>query len=461
MNPAYSQTLPIGTRIGPYEIRNVLGEGGFGVTYGAYDHVLNQTVAIKEYLPRDIACRQADGLTVAARSEDMQASYAYGLERFLEEARTLAKFRDASIVRVLSYVQAHGAAYLVMDFEQGESLAQRLKRVGRLDETAIRALLEPLLRGLRCIHAQHFLHRDIKPANILLRRDGAPVLLDFGAARQSLSQQTLLLTAMVTPGYAPFEQYFNDDQQGPWTDLYGLGATLFHCMTGVPPIAATKRAAALFEKRPDPLTPGLESLRQDYSAGLAGLVGWLLQPEAKERPQDTAAVLERLAAIPRPIQTENAAPTSPPPGSPLDPAVLDNLRLKLAEEIGPVAGVLVKRACRQTSDPAELARLLASFLPDEAQRTRFVRNVGAGAPATTPLEGTAAQAAATAPGFIPDASLVEQAKTQLAAYIGPIATMLVRKAATGAETREQFLRRLAAELPDGTQQAEFLRRMKA
>lgn len=457
MSEAYSQTLPIGTRIGSYEIQNVLGEGGFGITYGAYDHVLNQTVAIKEYLPRDIACRQADGLTVAARSADMQASYAYGLERFLEEARTLAKFRDASIVRVLSYVQAHGAAYLVMDFEQGESLAQRLKRVGRLDETAIRALLEPLLRGLRCIHAQHFLHRDIKPANILLRRDGAPVLLDFGAARQSLSQQTLLLTAMVTPGYAPFEQYFNDDQQGPWTDLYGLGATLFHCMTGNPPIAATKRAAALFEKRPDPLTPGLESLHKDYSAGLSELVGWLLQPDAKARPQDTAAVLERLAATPHPTWTENAAPLGPP----LDPAVLESIRLKLAEEIGPVAGVLVKRACRQTADPAELARLLASFLPDEAQRTRFIRNVGAGAPATAPLEGAAAQTAPTVPGFIPDASLVEQAKTQLAAYIGPIATTLVRKAATGAETREQFLRRLAAELPDGTQQAEFLRRMKA
>lgn len=457
MSEAYSQTLPIGTRIGSYEIQNVLGEGGFGITYGAYDHVLNQTVAIKEYLPRDIACRQADGLTVAARSADMQASYAYGLERFLEEARTLAKFRDASIVRVLSYVQAHGAAYLVMDFEQGESLAQRLKRVGRLDETAIRALLEPLLRGLRCIHAQHFLHRDIKPANILLRRDGAPVLLDFGAARQSLSQQTLLLTAMVTPGYAPFEQYFNDDQQGPWTDLYGLGATLFHCMTGNPPIAATKRAAALFEKRPDPLTPGLESLHKDYSAGLSELVGWLLQPDAKARPQDTAAVLERLAATPHPTWTENAAPLGPP----LDPAVLESIRLKLAEEIGPVAGVLVKRACRQTTDPAELTRLLASFLPDEAQRTRFIRNVGAGAPATAPLEGAAAQTAPTVPGFIPDASLVEQAKTQLAAYIGPIATTLVRKAATGAETREQFLRRLAAELPDGTQQAEFLRRMKA
>lgn len=462
MSQAYSQILPAGTRIGSYEIQTVLGEGGFGITYRAHDHVLNQTVAIKEYLPHDIARREADGLTVSARSEDTQETYDYGLERFLEEARTLAKFRDASIVRVLRYIQAHGTAYLVMDFEQGESLAQRLKRVGRLAEKEIRELLVPLLHGLACIHALHFLHRDIKPANILLRQNGTPVLLDFGAARQSLSQQTMLLTAMVTPGYAPFEQYFNDDQQGPWTDLYGVGATLYHCMTGKPPLAATKRAAALYEKQPDPLVPVLEALHKDYSTDLIALVGWLLKPEAKERPQNTAAVQEQLAStlwMPREEIFQDASPAvteanhepamETPPTPSLSQEMLENVRLKLAEEIGPIAGVLVKKACRQTSDPAELTRLLSAYITDEEQRTRFVGKVDTGL-----------QITASADEVI-DTDLVEQAKTELASYIGPIATMLVRKAAKSTNTRERFLRQLAEELPDEKQQAEFLRRMKA
>jgi serine/threonine protein kinase len=477
MNQVYSHALPAGVRIGSYEIQDVLGVGGFGITYRAHDHVLNQTVAVKEYLPNGIACRQADGRTVQARSEEDKESYAYGLESFLEEARTLAKFRDASIVRVLSYIKAHGTAYLVMDFEQGESLARRLKLTGRLPEGEIRAMLVPLLHGLRCIHAQHFLHRDIKPANILLRENGTPVLLDFGAARQALSQQTMLLTAMVTPGYAPFEQYFNDDQQGPWTDLYGIGATVYHCMTGNPPVPATKRVAALYDKRPDPIVPVLASLQNDYSTDLLDLVGWLLKPEAKERPQNTGVVLERLALVQGRLQQKEstqtlaAAPEANSATSPaalseslpaLAPEVLENARLRLAEEIGPIAGVLVRKASRQTSDPVELTKLLSRFIPGEERRTRFVGRMGAG------MQGMANAGETTPPADVPaaalaatiDVALVEQAKTQLAAYIGPIATMLVRNAARNAATREQFLRRLAAELPDEAQQTEFLRRME-
>lgn len=476
MNQVYSHALPAGVHIGSYEIHKVLGVGGFGVTYQVHDHVLNQMVALKEYLPSGIASRQADGRMVQARSEDERESYEYGLERFLEEARTLAKFRSTSIVRVLGYLKANGTAYLMMDFEQGESLAHKLKRAGRLPEREIRAMLVPLLNGLHCIHGQHFLHRDIKPGNILLREDGTPVLLDFGSARQALSQQTMLLTAMVTPGYAPFEQYFNDDQQGPWTDLYGVGATIYHCMTGNPPVAATKRVAALYEKRPDPITPILESLQNGYSTDLLNLVVWLLKPETKERPQDTAVVLERLASTQWAAWKKPLAETSPtmpeanagtlPAGQPepaaLSPEVLERIRLKLAEEIGPIANLLVKKASSQTSDPKELTRLLSSFIPDEERRTRFTERMGVG------RQGMNNYGEFTSSTEIPadmtpdvDETLVEQAKVQLAVYIGPIATMLVRKTARHAKTREQFLRRLAAELPDETQQAEFLRRMES
>ena len=241
MNLVYNHALLQGTRIENYEVEEVLGVGGFGITYRAHDHTLNQTVAIKEYLPDGLAYRLPDSERLTHKSETDVKHYKYGLERFLDEARTLAKFRDPSIVRVIRFIEANGTAYLVMDFESGDSLAQRLRERGVLSEQEILGVLSPLLEGLRSVHAQQFLHRDVKPANILLRDEGLPVLLDFGAARLALGEHTKALTAMVTPGYAPFEQYHTKDRQGPWTDLYSVGATVYHCMTGMPPAAATER----------------------------------------------------------------------------------------------------------------------------------------------------------------------------------------------------------------------------
>lgn len=192
------------------------------------------------------------------RSEHDRKYYAYGLQRFLEEARVLAKFKERSIVRLSRFLEANGTGYLIMDYEEGESLAERLRGAGVLEEAELCAIAIPILEGLRAVHAKNFLHRDIKPGNIFIRRDGSPVLLDFGAARQVLGEQTRTLTGMVTPGYAPVEQYGARGKQGPWTDLYALGATLYHCVSGKAPVEAPDRIAALQGGEPDPLTPAAE-----------------------------------------------------------------------------------------------------------------------------------------------------------------------------------------------------------
>jgi serine/threonine protein kinase len=458
MSDIYGHALPAGIRIGSYEIQSVLGIGGFGITYRAHDHLLNQIVAIKEYLPNGIACRQQGSHKVQERSSDDREHYQYGLDRFLDEARTLAKFRDPSIVRVLGYIKDNGTAYLIMDFEKGESLVQYLKRQVRLSEKKIYEILQPLLRGLQCIHAQQFLHRDIKPANILLREDGTPLLLDFGSARQALNQQTMLLTAMVTPGYAPFEQYFNDDQQGPWTDLYGVGATIFHCITGSPPTVATKRVALAYENKPDPVSTLLGTVTDGYSSDIINLVDWLLKTNAKDRPQDTKAVLDMLLSIKGvPITKPEKQGQNVVTAIPVE--ILEGMRLKLAEEIGPIAGTLVKKTSQQTSDLDELTRLLSSFIPTEERRTRFVGKVAKENTNTVMNKMTISSAVNDGSGFS-DVNVMDLARKYMAIHIGPIASILIKKTARLAKSKEEFINILAKELHDDKQRNEFLKRMK-
>ncbi|MBI3574894.1 MAG: protein kinase [Gammaproteobacteria bacterium] len=296
MSQLYQHALPPGTRIESYEIHDTLGIGAFGITYRAYDHALDRVVAIKEYLPSSLAVRVADGTTVSPKSEGEAKGYRYGLKRFLDEARTLAKFHEPHIVRIIAYMEAHGTAYFVMDYEDGVSLDKRLQAAGTLAEEEIRGIVIPILRSLRGVHAQNFLHRDIKPANIYLRRDRSPVLLDFGSARQAMGEHGRAATGFVTPGYAPFEQYLADGKQGPWSDIYAIGATMYHCIAGVAPVAATERVAAIHDDEPDPL-PGIGgALGNKYSTALLDAMMWMLRPMAKDRPQSVDEALAALAS---------------------------------------------------------------------------------------------------------------------------------------------------------------------
>lgn len=221
---------------GDFRIERVLGAGGFGITYLARDLVLDRAVTIKEYFPVDFAARGGSNDAVP-RSQESAADYQWGLDRFIEEAKTLAQFDHRNIVKVFRYFQENSTAYMVLQFEEGRSLKAWLKSLGRAPRQGeLDAIIAPLLEALSTIHAADFLHRDIAPDNIIIRTDGSPVLIDFGSARGDIARHSRTVSALVKPGYSPYEQYSETgSQQGPWTDIYALGATLYHVCTGKRP----------------------------------------------------------------------------------------------------------------------------------------------------------------------------------------------------------------------------------
>ena len=306
-------SLQPGTRIGDYEILTELGAGSFGITYKAWDHRLQTYVALKEYLPLEFAVREADSATVAPRSEKVTHQFQFGLKGFLEEARTIAQFRDARIVRVTNFMEANGTAYLVMDYEEGESLDGLLRREQRrLEEPEVLRFMIPVLEGLCIVHRAGVLHRDVKPANIYLRAQGSPLLLDFGAARHALGEETQNLTSIVTPGYGPFEQYQRTGKQGPWTDVYGAGATLYRLVTGRRPAEAPDRAGAVHAGEKDPNPPAQEAAKGRYTQRLLETIDWMLQPLPQDRPQRVEDALERIASTEAPTLRD---PSGPPTSS--------------------------------------------------------------------------------------------------------------------------------------------------
>jgi len=232
--------LKTGQTIGRYEIISILGQGGFGITYRARDTQLGREVAIKEYLPSALAVRQGN-TTVRPRSTRMSDDFTWGRDRFVSEGQTLATLHRApAIVHVFDFLEANGTAYIVMELLSGETLEDRLKRDRTLGPADVDKILWPLLDGLEQVHAAGFLHRDIKPANILLNAQGHPTLIDFGASRAAMAGRTTAMTAIFTPGYAAAEQ-MTSAKQGPWTDIYGLSATLYHAITGQAPPGAFDR----------------------------------------------------------------------------------------------------------------------------------------------------------------------------------------------------------------------------
>lgn len=242
--------LPEGYRLGEFEILHVLGIGGFGIVYLAMDHALQRQVAIKEYMPASLSAR---GLAseVIVRSASHAETFALGLRSFINEARLLARFDHPSLVKVYRFWEAHGTAYMVMPYYQGQTLQQVRRTMAQPpDEAWLRRLIMPLLGALECLHRENVFHRDVAPDNIMLLDDGAgalngrPVLLDLGAARRVIGDHTHALTAIVKPSFAPIEQYAETAQlrQGPWTDLYALAAVVHYCITGRPPMPATARA---------------------------------------------------------------------------------------------------------------------------------------------------------------------------------------------------------------------------
>jgi len=279
--PDMRGVLPAGTTLRGYELKSILGQGAFGITYRAHDTTLHRDVAIKEYLPTSLALREGR-TTVVPRSVDHAEQFAWGRERFLDEARTLARLdRTPAIVRVHDYLEDNGTAYMVMALIEGETLNKRLMREQRLAPETIERLVFPLLDGLEEVHATGFLHRDIKPANIMVDAHGRPTLIDFGASRAAMAGRSTTLTAIFTPGYAAAEQ-FSASNPGPWSDIYGLAATVYHAITGqIPPSAVQRILHDTYQSLGELQPPG-------YPAALLAGIDAGLAVRVEDRPQSIA-----------------------------------------------------------------------------------------------------------------------------------------------------------------------------
>ena len=292
----FADALPATTRLHEFEIVSVIGQGGFGIVYLAHDLMLDRRVAIKEYMPSALATR-THAMTVAVRSSRHAETFAAGLRSFVNEARLLAQFDHPSLLKVHRFWEAHNTAYMVMPYYAGITLATQLKQPGGPpNEAWLRGLLNPLLDALALMHAANCYHRDIAPDNILLLPDGAPLLLDFGAARRVISDMTQALTVILKTGYAPVEQYgaMPDLAQGAWTDLYALGSVLEFAITGrTPPQAVTRFLA-------DKRQPLAVTAAGRYSEGFLRAIDRSLAVLPKDRPQSVAEMRELLAALAAP-----------------------------------------------------------------------------------------------------------------------------------------------------------------
>lgn len=286
------EALPNGTRVDDLVIERCLGGGGFSIVYLA--HAVGDAqrqVVVKEYMPRKLARRAEDGVTVLTRDAETAESFNYGRRLFFQEAGTLADIKHPNIVDVTTFFRAHGTVYMVMGYEEGVNLQDYIRRHGgNLSEALMRTVFPALLDGLRTIHGLGLLHLDIKPGNIYLRTGGNPLLLDFGAVHQMLESRQYQPSQVLTPGYAPIEQLDPNGYVGPWTDLYAVGATMRACIEGHPPPSAADR------RMKDTMKPAAVAFRRRYSQALLTAIDWAMEVDPLLRPQDVDAFLAALEA---------------------------------------------------------------------------------------------------------------------------------------------------------------------
>ena len=278
-----NQPLPDGYQLQNYKVTRVLSCGGFSIVYLASDEN-EQPVAIKEYLPSSLALRRGGDALPSIADENI-ATFRYGMKCFFEEGRSLARLSHPNVVRVLNFFRANETVYMVMRYERGRTLQEHIQaRRGTIRETFLRHVFTTLLNGLREVHTNKLLHLDIKPANIYIRNDGTPLLIDFGAARQTLTAEGLRLNPMYTPGFAPPEQYKNRELLGPWSDIYSVGASMYASLAGVAPQSADARIER------DRYVSASKLFSGKYSRQLLETIDWCLQMDHMKRPQSVLSL---------------------------------------------------------------------------------------------------------------------------------------------------------------------------
>ncbi|HZV63567.1 MAG TPA: serine/threonine-protein kinase, partial [Telluria sp.] len=359
--------LPVGTRLADFEITGILGEGGFGIVYIAYDHSLQRTVAIKEYMPGALAMRAADH-SVAVRAERHQETFNVGLKSFISEARFLAQFDHPALVKVYRYWEQNRTAYTAMQYYEGRTVKDIVENSPELvDEAWCRKILRQILQALERLYTMKILHRDIAPDNIIVQENGDAVLLDFGSARQIIGDMTKGLTVILKPGYAPVEQYAGDAslEQGPWTDIYALAAVMYFAITKAPPPTSIARMIK------DPMVPLRGRALEGYSEALLGAVDSGLGVLAQDRPQTIDAFRDLLGIVsvdPAPVRPAGAAKRNAPAPRAAEPA----------PAAAPAAG------SAQAAAPAPSAASAPARSP-EAQEALLEAALAAHDPTTPPL----------------------------------------------------------------------------
>ena len=299
----HRNSLQAGYVLREFTINRILGQGGTGITYLAHDNKLKRNVAIKEYLPMEMAVRNSTNSWIEPVSGEYGESFSSGLGRFMREAETLAQLWHPNIVRAHGVFSENNTAYIVMDYCAGVTLDIMLRNRNKLNQSEFLNIMLPIMDGLEYMHDNGYIHRDIKPANLFIQDNGEPLILDFGSTRESLIGQTGLMTRMVSPGYAPFEQYTGKKfNQGPWTDIYGLGATMYKSISGRAPADAMDRGNALLLTDKDIYVSLLDINPPGYSGNILRAIDQSLAFKPSNRPSyiadwrlafESGAILDR------------------------------------------------------------------------------------------------------------------------------------------------------------------------
>lgn len=426
--------LPVGTYLGEFELHSVLGEGGFGIVYEAWDHSLERRVALKEYMPSSLAARSGE-TQVHVKSERHRETFELGRKSFINEAKLLAQFDHPSLVKVYRFWEANGTAYMVMPFYEGTTLKDRLKEMGEPpDEAWLMAMLGPLTEALSVIHAERCFHRDIAPDNvILLASTGRPLLLDFGAARRVIGDMTQALTVILKPGYAPVEQYAEapNMKQGGWTDVYALAATMHFAIQGRTPPPSVSRLMS------DNYVPLAEAAAGRYSERFLQAIDKALrvQPDARTQTIDALRADLGLAASGHaPQQAEAGAAAST-----FGDTALGDAPTRLQTSMAAPAAPLGARTGEQAKSKAPLFVGLAALLVLGGGAAAYFLG-GSSAPAPVASAPPAAVTQPAAPAPVPDAATAQ----------APAPAPVMRRF----DAQEQFERVLAGQTPGFNVQAQ-------
>lgn len=291
MTAPHDHTLPVGTRIGVYEIKNVLNVGLFDITYRAWNHHFKDWLILREYFPSDLSIRASNGLNVEPKSSDDRENFEYGLKVFLQQAETLLQIEHINIVDTENFLPFNDTAYLIMSYQKGVPFSKLDWSSVPFTEEEFREILISLLQALQVIHKSKIVHGGIQPTSIIVTKDGKLVLTDFSGARLAIAAHTDQLTNILAAGYTPAEQYTNENTAGPATDFYALAATLYFCITQHAPATAQERINAINKGEPDPMTPLSISSEDTSNSTVAQVINWMLCPDHGDRPQSAAEIL--------------------------------------------------------------------------------------------------------------------------------------------------------------------------